>query len=197
MADSNQWRALSRFHQWRGGECAGPCASASGRSLAGTGDKTVAHVEPVQEPGWRAARGTAVRTKLRRLCVFRELRRRGDGMRDQDHAQISRRQRSLGALSHHHLRRRVSRADAGDAGCDRVCQISRRLRAADGWLRSGNARRPRRRQEGDRSAHRGHPDRTAAGRGRRACRAACVLQGVASAVRRQRSPTSVLASRRT
>src|SRR5450631_2496092 len=186
MADSDQRRTLSRFHLWRRGECAGPRASASGRSIAGTGDETVAHVEPVQESGWRAARGTAVRGELRRPCVFRKLRRRGDGMRDQDHAQISRRQGPRGALSHHHLRRRISRPHASDAGGDRVGQISRGFRAADGWLRSGHARRPRRRQKGDRSAHRGHPERTAAGRGRRTRGAARLLQGVARAVRRQR-----------
>src|ERR1700721_2641827 len=37
-------------------------------------------------------------------------------MRDQDHPQIPRGQGPSGALSHHHLRRRVSRANAGDAG---------------------------------------------------------------------------------
>ena len=40
-------------------------------------------------------------------------------------------------------------------------------------------------QEGDRAEHRRHPDRAGAGRGRRALGAACVLQGVARAVRRQ------------
>ena len=49
-----------------------------------------------------------------------------------------------------------------------------------------HARRSRSRQEGDRPADRRHPDRAAAGRGRRARRAACVLQGVAPALRRQR-----------
>ena len=153
-------------------------------ALAGAGDKAVAHVEPVQEPGRRAARGAAVRTELCRLGVFRKFRRRGDGMRDQDDAQVSRRQRPRRALSDHHLRRRVSRADAGNAGRDRLAKISRRFWAAGGWLRPGAARRPRSRQEGDRPAHRGHPDRAAAGRRRRARRAACVLQGVAPALRR-------------
>ena len=40
-------------------------------------------------------------------------------------------------------------------------------------------RRSRGGQEGDRPAHRGDPDRAGAGRGRRARRAACVLQGAA------------------
>ena len=47
-------------------------------------------------------------------------------------------------------------------------------------------RRSRSRQEGDRAADRRHPDRAGAGRGRRARRAACLLQGVAPALRRQR-----------
>ena len=186
VADRDQWRALSRFHLRRRGECAGPLPSASGRGAAGAGDKAVAHVEPVQEPGWRAAGGAAVRTKLCRFRVLRQFRRRGDGMRDQGHAQISRRQRPSRALSHHHLRRRVSRPHAGDAGRDRFAEISRGLRPADGWLRPGAARRSRSRQEGDRPADRGHPDRAAAGRRRRARRTACLLQGVAPALRRQR-----------
>ena len=45
-------------------------------------------------------------------------------------------------------------------------------------------RRPRSGEEGDRSAHRGHPDRAGAGRGRRALRAAVLLQGAAPALRR-------------
>ena len=186
VADRDQRRALSRFHLRRRGECARPLPSASGRGAAGAGDQAVAHVEPVQEPGRRAARGAAVRAELCRLRVLRQFRRRGDGMRDQGHAQISRRQGPSRALSHHHLRRRVSRPHAGDAGRDRLGEISRRLRAADGRLRPGAARRSRSRQEGDRPAHRRHPDRTGAGRRRRARRAACVLQGVARALRRQR-----------
>ena len=137
------------FTSRRRGECAGPCASASGRGAAGAGDKAVAHVEPVQEPGRRAARRAAVRAELCRLRVLLQFRRRSDGMRDQGHAQISRRQGPSRALSHHHLRRRVPRPHAGDAGRDRLRQISRRFRAADGRLRPGAAsaisRRSRRR----------------------------------------------------
>src|SRR5580692_2831614 len=107
-------------------------------------------------------------------------------MRDQDHAQISRRQGPPGTLSHHHLRWRVSRTNAGDAGGDRLAEISRRLRAADGRFRSGAARRSRSRQARDRPAHRRHPDRAAAGRGRRPRRAAWLFPGVARALRRQR-----------
>ena len=47
-------------------------------------------------------------------------------------------------------------------------------------------RRSRSGQEGDRPADRRHPDRAGAGRRRRARRAACVLQGAAPALRRQR-----------
>ena len=71
------------------------------------------------------------------FVFFCQFRRRGDGMRDQGHAQASRRQGPSGALPHHHLRRRVSRPHAGDAGRDRLAEISRRFRAADGWLRPG------------------------------------------------------------
>ena len=53
---------------------------------------------------------------------------------DQGHAQISRLQGPSRALSHHHLRRRVPRPHAGDAGRDRLRQISRRLWPADGRL---------------------------------------------------------------
>ena len=70
LADRNQRRALSRFHLRRRGECARPLPSASGRGVAGAGDKAVAHVEPVQEPGRRQARGAAVRAEL---CRFRVL----------------------------------------------------------------------------------------------------------------------------
>ena len=65
LADCDRWRALSRFHLRRGGQLARPCASASRRGAAGAGDKALAHVEPVQEPGRRAAR--------RRGCASRAL----------------------------------------------------------------------------------------------------------------------------
>ena len=120
LADRHQWRALSRFHLRRRGECARPLPSASGRSAAGAGDQALAHVEPVQEPGRRAAGGAAVRAELCRLRVLRQFRRRGDGMRHQGHAQISRRQGPSRALPHHHLRRRVPRPHAGDARRDRL-----------------------------------------------------------------------------
>ena len=72
------------------------------------------------------------------------------------------------ALSPHHLRGRVPRPHAGDARRDRLRKISRRLRAAAGRFRPGAARRSRSGEEGDRPAHRRHPDRAGAGRGRRA-----------------------------
>ena len=185
LADRDQRRALSRFHLRRRGERARPLPPASGGGAAGAGHQTVAHVEPVQEPGRREAGGAAVRTELCRLRLLRQFRRRSDGMRDQGHAQISRRQGPSRALSHHHLRRRVSRPHAGDAGRDRLAEISRRFWAAGGRFRPGAARRSRCREEGDRPADRGHPDRAAAGRRRRARRAACLLQGAAPALRRQ------------
>ena len=134
VADRDQRRALSRLHLRRCGECAGTRASASGQGAAGAGDEALAHVEPVQEPGWRQARGAAVRTELCRLRVLLQFRRGGDGMRDQGRAPISRLQGPSRALSHHHLRRRVPRPHAGDAGGDRLRQISRRLWSADGRL---------------------------------------------------------------
>ena len=135
---------------------------------AGAGHQALAHVEPVQEPGRRQARRAAVRAELCRLRVLLQFRRRSDGMRDQGRAPLSRRQGPSRALPHHHLRRRVPRPHAGDAGRDRLGQISRRLRSAAGRLRPGAAWRSRSGEEGDRPAHRRHPDRAGAGRGRRA-----------------------------
>ena len=183
VAGRHQRRSLSRFHLGRRGQCARPLPSASGRSAAGAGHQALAHVEPVQVARRRQARRAAVRAELCRLRVLLQFRRRGDGMRDQGGAQVSRRQGPSRALSHHHLRRRVPRPHAGDAGRDRLRQISRRLRPADGRLRPGAAWRHRSGEEGDRPAHRRHPDRAGAGRGRRPLGAERVLQGVARTLR--------------
>ena len=131
------------------------------------------------EPGRRDAGRPALRAELRGLRVLLQFRRRGDGMRDQDGAPVSRRQGAARALSHHHLRGRVPWPHAGDARGRRPGEISRRLRSAGRRLRSGSARRSRGGEEGDRSGNRRHPDRADAGRGRRARGAASVLPGVA------------------
>ena len=187
LADRHQWRALSRLHLGRRGECAGSLPSASGRGAAGAGDKALAHVEPVQEPGWREARRAAVRAELCRHRVLLQFRRRSDGRRDQGRAPLSILQGPSRALSPHHLRGRVPRPHAGHARRDRLRQISRRLWPADGRFRPGAAWRSRSGEKGDRAAHRRHPDRAGAGRGRRALRAACLLQGAAPALRRARA----------
>ena len=185
LADRDQWRALSRFHLRRRGECARPCPSGAGRGVAGAGDEALAHVEPVPEPGRREARRAAVQRELRGLRVLLQFRRRSAGMRDQDRAPLSRRQGPSGALSHHHLRRRLPWPHAGDAGRDRLGKISRRFRPADGRLRPGAAWRSRGGEEGDRSADRRHPDRADPGRGRRAFGDARLPEGVAPALRRE------------
>ena len=105
-------------------------------------------------------------------------------VRDQGRAPLSRLQGPSRALSPRHLRGRVPRPHPGHARRDRLRQISRRFWPAAGRLRPGAAWRSRSGQEGDRPAHRRHPDRAGAGRGRRALRAARVLQGAAPALRR-------------
>ena len=183
MADFHGRRALSRFHQRSRGECARSLPSASGGRAAGTGDQAVAYVEPVQEPGWRAAGRAALRAKLCRVCVLRQFRGRGGGMRHQAHPQIPGGQRASRALSHHHLRWRVSRTNAGDAGRDRLAEISRGLRSAGRRLRPGRARRSRSSKKGNRPTDRRDPDRALAERGRRARGTPCVLSRLARALR--------------
>ena len=95
------------------------------------------------------------------------------------------------ALSHHHLRGRVPWPHPGHARRDRLRQISRRFWAADGRFRPGAAWRSRSGEKGDRAAHRRHPDRAGAGRGRRALGAAVFLQGAAPALRRARPAAGV------
>ena len=125
-------------------------------------------LQPVPRARAGEARRPAVRAKLRGLCVLRQFRRRGDGRRDQDRAQVPRRQRAARALSHHHVRRRVPRPHARDARGRRTEEISRRLRARGRGLRPGAVRRPRGGEEGDRAADRRDPDRADPGRRRRA-----------------------------
>jgi acetylornithine/N-succinyldiaminopimelate aminotransferase len=110
--------------------------------------KALAHVEPVQEPGRRTARGGLCEQSFADL-VFSQFRRGGDGMRDQGVAQYK--------LSKGHAERyrsspsrRLSRPDAGNAGRDRLAKISRRLWPPVDGFDQVAARRPRSRQEGDR-----------------------------------------------
>ena len=106
--------------------------------------------------------------ELRRRRLLRQFRRRGDGMRHQDGAQIPVGERQAGALPHHHLRRRLPRPHAGDARGRRAEEISRRLRPGGRRLRPGAVRRPRSDQARDRSGDRRDPDRADHGRRRRA-----------------------------
>ena len=119
------------------------------------------------------------------LRVLLQFRRRSAGMRDQGRAPLSCGEGPSRPLSHDHLRRRLPRPHAGDAGCDGFGKISRRFRPADGGLRPGPAWRSRRGEKGDRSADRRHPDRADPGRGRCAFGDARLPQGVAPALRRE------------
>ena len=184
LAHRHQWRPLSRFHLRCRGQRARPLPSRAGGRPAGAGDQTLAHVEPVQEPGRRQAGRAVVRGELCRLRVLLQFRCGSDGRRHQAGAPLSFLERRPRAQSHHHLRRRVPRPHLGDARGHRLGKISRRLRSGDGRFRPGAAWRPRSRQESHRPAHRRHPDRAGAGRGRRAHRAGVVLQGAAPALRR-------------
>ena len=135
-------------------------------------------------PESRAAGRPPVRGELRGRGVLRQFRRRGDGMRDQDGAQIPGGERQAGALPHHHLRGRLPRAHAGDAGGRRSEEVSRRLRPGGRRLRPGAVRRPGSDQARDRARDRRDPDRADHGRGRRARGAARVPAGAAPALRR-------------
>ena len=137
LADCDQRRALSRLLVRRRGQCARPCASEAGRGADRPGPQALARLEPLPDPGSREARAEAVRGKLRRRRVLRQFRRRGDGSRDQDGAQISRRKRAPREGAHHHLRGRVPRPHAGDARGRRPAEISRRLRPGRRRLRPG------------------------------------------------------------
>ena len=216
LADRDQRRALSRFHLRRRGQCARPCPSASGRGAAGAGEKLWHMSNLFKSPDGERLAARLCEQSFADFVFFAN-----SGAEAMECAiKIARKYHAAKghprALSHHHLRRRVPRPHAGDAGRDRLGQISRRLRPADGRLRPGAARRSRGGEEGDRPAHRRHPDRAGAGRGRRARGAACLLQGAARALRRATaccwsstrcrpawaapascSPTSASASRRT
>ena len=156
VADRHQRRALSRFHLGRRGQCARPRASASGRGDHRAGQEGLARLQSLPHPRGRAAGRAAVRGELRRRGVLRQFRRRGDGMRDQDGAQIPIGERPAGALPHHHLRGRLPRPHAGDARRRRPEEISRRLRPGGRRLRPGAVRRSRsdqaRHRAGDRRA---------------------------------------------
>ena len=110
------------------------------------GEKALARLQPLSHPRSRAAGRSAVRGELCRHGVLRQFRRRGDGMRDQDGAQISVRQRPAGALPHHHLRGRLPRPHAGDARRRRarrnISKASARRSTASTRCRSATSRRP-------------------------------------------------------
>ena len=180
LARRHQRRALSRLRLGRRGQRARPRPSASGRGAAPSRRQSSGTCSNLfRMPGRRPACRAAVRADLCRHGVLLQFRRRGDGMRDQDGAPLSRRQGPSRALSPRHLRRRLPRPHAGDHRRRPARQISRRLWPAAGRLRPGAARRSRSGEEGDRAGDRRHHDRAGAGRGRRARRAACILQGAA------------------
>ena len=99
-------------------------------ALTAQAHKAVARLQSVPDSRGGAPGRAAVRRHLRRPGVLLQFRRRGDGVRDQDRAQVPVRQRPSGALPHHHLRRRLPRPDAGDARRRRAEEISRRVRSA-------------------------------------------------------------------
>ena len=71
----------------------------------------------------------AVQGELCRLRVLLQLRRRGDGGRDQDRAQVSGGERQAGTVPHCHIRGRLPWPHAGDARRRRTEEVSRRLRS--------------------------------------------------------------------
>ena len=112
MADRDQRRPLSRFRLGRRGQRARPFASACGRGDHRAGQEGHPRLQPLSHPRRRAAGRPAVRYDLRRQGVFRQFRRRGDGRRHQDGAEVPVRQRPSRALPHHHLRGLVPRPHA-------------------------------------------------------------------------------------
>ena len=101
-------------------------------ALDRAGAEALARLQSLSQSRSGAARGAAVRGELRRRRVLLQFRRRGGGRRDQDaRANIKSANGASRALSHHHLRRRLPRPDAGDARRRRTEEISRRLRAAE------------------------------------------------------------------
>ena len=114
-------------------------------ALTRAGAQALARLQPLSHPGSRAAGRAAVRSDLRRPRVLRQFRRRGDGMRDQDGAQIPLRQRqSRSATASSPSRAPSTAARWRRIAADRQQEISRRLRPAGRGLRPGAVRRSRR-----------------------------------------------------
>ena len=93
LAGRDQRRALSRFHLRRRRQRARPRASAARRRAHRAGAEALARLQPLPHSRGRAAGRAAVRGELRRPRLLLQFRRRGDGVRDQDGAQIPVRQR--------------------------------------------------------------------------------------------------------
>ena len=90
LADRHRWRALSRLHLRRRRERArsrAPEARRRARPRRPTRRSHVSNLFRVPEQEQLADRLCAA--ELCRSCVLRQFRRRGDGRRDQDRAQIS------------------------------------------------------------------------------------------------------------
>ena len=81
-------RALSRFRRRHRRQRARPRPSASGRGADRAGRQALARLEPLPDPGGRAAGAAARRRDLRRHGVLHQFRRRGDRVRDQDGAPV-------------------------------------------------------------------------------------------------------------
>ena len=109
-------RALSRFRRRHRGECARPCASASGRGADRAGRQALAHLQSLSasraRSGWRSGLSTATFADTVFFtnsgaeaieCAIKTARRYHFV------------ERPSGALPHHHLRRRLPRPHAGDA----------------------------------------------------------------------------------
>ena len=171
--DRHQRRALSRLHLRRRGQRARPCASAAGRSADRAG-RTSSGTSPTSYriPEQREAGRPAVRGELRRLRLLRQFRRRGDGMRDQDRAQVSRRRAaSPSAIASSPSRARSTAARwrrSRPAARRNISKASGRWSTASTRCRSAISRRSR---SAIGAGDRRDPDRADPGRGRRArCR---------------------------
>ena len=164
-------RALSRFHQRRRGQCARPLPPASGRGAAGAGHQSSGTCRTCSRA--RTATGSP------RGCASRALpiscssaipapRRWNARIKIARHYHAAKgkpeRYRIITFEGAFHGR------TLGDAGRDRLGQISRRLRPAAGRLRPGAAGDLEAVKKAIGPQHRRHPDRAGAGRGRRARR---------------------------
>ena len=135
---------ISRFRRGRRGDELRPCPSPSGRGADRAGRRSSGTL-PISTsmPGQEQLARRLIEADFRRHGVLHQFGRRGAGMRDQDGAQISRRQRQPRALPDRHLRRRLPWPHACHHRRRRPGEISRRLRTQGRGLRPGALRRSR------------------------------------------------------